>query len=271
MCLAKYRIVVRTAVGLTVAAALHSWTPAGPLAAQAPAADIDNRRIVAVLYFDNHTGDAEFDALGRGIAEMLITDLSGLARIRLVERSRLNDLIQEQEFSRSDHSDPATALRMGRMLAAEYIVAGSFVKVDPQLRVDGRVIGTESGEIHAAAEAQGEMDGFFAIHDELTAAILDGLEITLTAQEEEEFSRWRESNRIEDAETLRAYGQALNYFDRGMHFEALERMAYVSRRAPGSQMVDMTYQHMRAAAGEQARQEGRSFLRRLWDAIFGGE
>jgi TolB-like protein len=238
--------------------------------AQAQLVSDDDRHIVAVLYFDNHTGEARYDALGKGIAEMLITDLSGIPYLRLVERARLQDLLNEVEFSRSDHADPETALEIGRFLAAEYVVIGSFVESSPQIRVDSRVIRTETGEILRSTSSSGSEEEFFAIHDALAHGLIEALELALSEDEAEAYLRHREEHRIADAETAVAFSEALDHYDREEYLEALEKMALVSRRAPGSALVSLTYAHMRSEVEGQAREEGRSFLRRLIRGAVGG-
>jgi len=237
---------------------------------QAQLVSEDDRHIVAVLYFDNHTGEARYDALGKGIAEMLITDLSGIPYLRLVERARLQDLLNEVEFSRSDHADPETALEIGRFLAAEYVVIGSFVESSPQIRVDSRVIRTETGEILRSTSSAGNEEEFFAIHDALAQGLIEALELALSEDEAEAYLRHREEHRITDAETAVAFAEALDHYDREEYLEAVEKMALVSRRAPGSALVSLTYAHMRSELQGQAREEGRSFLRRLIQGAVGG-
>jgi TolB-like protein len=234
----------------------------------------DGRKTVAVLYFANHTGVATYDALGKGIAEMLITDLSSLPSLRLVERARLEELMAEATFSRGDHADPRTAMEIGRVLAAQYVVTGAFTGIDPELRLDGRLIRTETAEILRSAQAQGTADAFFQIHEDLVGELLPGLELALSQEEWDRLQETRERNRIADAETVLAYSQALDHYDRGDYLEALELMAFVARRASTSALVDLTLQHVQAAARDHAREavreEARSWLGRFIRGIRGG-
>ncbi len=239
-------------------ALVASHSAPAPLAGQSSSED---RKVVAVLYFENHTGVERFEPLGKGLAEMLITDLSGIGSLRLVERARLQDLIDEQQLSRSDYSNPDTALEIGRVLAAEYVITGSVVGVEPEVRVDSRLIHTETAEILQTASAAGTEDRFFTIQEELSVALVEGLEIAFSDQEREEYERHRERNRIQDAETAVAYSQALDEYDRGNYVEALEKIAFVARRAPASTMVELTYERIRDDAEEAAQDEAESRVR----------
>ncbi|MEW5742928.1 MAG: CsgG/HfaB family protein [Myxococcota bacterium] len=55
---------------------------------------------VSVLYFDNNTGRAEYEPLKKGLADMLITDLAQLPGVTVVERERLQAVLDEQKLSR---------------------------------------------------------------------------------------------------------------------------------------------------------------------------
>jgi TolB-like protein len=64
-----------------------------PHARDAQRPDAAPRKTVAVLYFDNHTGRSDYDPLGKGLASMMISDLSSVEQIQLGERERLQDLV----------------------------------------------------------------------------------------------------------------------------------------------------------------------------------
>ena len=81
---------------------------------------------LAVLPFDNHSGNATHDALGVGVADMMVTDLDQLEALDLVERSRMADLLAEMALSRSEYVDPATAARAGKGVGAEWILVGDL-------------------------------------------------------------------------------------------------------------------------------------------------
>ena len=95
------------ASALVLSAALWAATPAGARRARPPPT-------VAVSYFDNNTGKAEYDPLAKGLADMLITDLGQVRALRVVEREKLNQILAELKLSRSKFIDPKTAQRSAR-------------------------------------------------------------------------------------------------------------------------------------------------------------
>src|SRR6478672_5719829 len=97
------------ALGFVLSAALWAAAPPAP----APASPL----AVAVSYFDNNTGKAEYDPLAKGLADMLITDRGQVQALGIVEREKLNQILTELKLSRSKFIDPKTAQRVGKGLA----------------------------------------------------------------------------------------------------------------------------------------------------------
>jgi TolB-like protein len=106
---------------------------------------------VAVLPFENggsYGRDQEdLDALRRGIAGMLISELSARPGIRLVERGETQRVLDEQNLAASGRVDAATAARVGRLVGARYMIAGTFIDLYGDFRLDARIIDVETGEI----------------------------------------------------------------------------------------------------------------------------
>lgn len=110
-----------------------------------------NTPVVAVLYFDNNSfgkDRADYDGLGKGIADLLITDMAANPSMRVVERDRIQSILQEQDLVRSKSIDPQTAVRLGKLLGAAYLVTGGFMSDGKgTLLVTSRVINVETGAI----------------------------------------------------------------------------------------------------------------------------
>ena len=102
------------------------------LALVAPAAVVhaQGKPVVAVLYFDNNSigkDRADFDGVGKGIAELLINDMVSNPNIKVVERDRIQSLITEQGLTKAGSIDPQTAVRLGKLIGAQYMIYGGFM------------------------------------------------------------------------------------------------------------------------------------------------
>src|SRR5690349_22185592 len=166
---------------LVAASALVSPRAAGPRAPHHGAA-----KTVADLYFDNNTGSTDYDNLGRGMASMMITDLSAVKDIQLVEREHMQDVLKEQDAQRTKYYDQSTAVQTGKLLGAEYIVTGAFISVQPSMRIDTRVIRVQSGEIVKTAKVVGHQDSLFALQQHLADSLVDGLSLALSPEQREQ-------------------------------------------------------------------------------------
>jgi TolB-like protein len=161
------------------AALLLAAAPTAMLRAQnAPAPD--RRPTIAVLYFNNGAigKAADFEALSKGIADLLITDLSANQNIRVVERDRLQALLQEQDLSQTPRIDDATALRLGKVLGAHHIIKGGFV-VDPKgrMRLDAHAVNVETTKVDYVETVSGKSDDVLDLISQLSAKLNKGLHL----------------------------------------------------------------------------------------------
>lgn len=208
---------------------------------------------VAVLRFDNNTGDAQYENLGRAFSTMMTTDLSVVEEIRLVERERLEELLAELQFQQSPYVDPASAQTVGMMVGAEYVVTGAFAAVDPEMRLDTRIVRVETSEILKAAQVTGPKDHLFQLQERLSETFIDGLALTLTEADRERLRAQQEANRIDDLGTVVAFAQALCLLDNGYYVEGFDAIQEVQRAAPASRLVGATLELLKDKAAEEAK------------------
>lgn len=102
----------------------------------------------------------DYEALGIGLQQMLITELAQNSKLRLVERSRLREILDELELGKSGYVDPNTTAEVGKLVQARYMIVGSFVDANGTIRLDARVDDVETGEVltETAAKVQGSRD-----------------------------------------------------------------------------------------------------------------
>lgn len=117
-----------------------------------------NLKTVAILPFDNTSKDKTIEPLRKGFSDMLITDLSGISNINVVDREDLEAIFKELHFSETKFIDSKTALKVGKMLSAHYLMTGSFMYMFGKLRVDAKIIKTETGEIVWAKGVEGDLE-----------------------------------------------------------------------------------------------------------------
>lgn len=155
---------------------------AGEKALSAPAA----KNTVAVLYFRNGTGDPALDPMRKGIPLLLLTDLSEVQGLSVVERTRLQALTEETGLGATGLVDPGTAPRVGRLLGARWLVGGEIGREKPS-RIDlvSNVADVQAGTAAGKAVAGGEMDRLFEIEKDLLFGLLKTIDVKVTPEEEQ--------------------------------------------------------------------------------------
>lgn len=155
--------------------AVLSLSSAAPAAAQDAA-----RPTVAVMYFTNSAlvAGTDYSMLSKGLAEVLITELARNTSIRVVERDRLQDLLNEQDLSTAGRVDQSTVVRMGKVLGAGHMLMGTFL-IDPKenMRIDVRAVNTETSEIEYVETIEGKADKLMAMISQLGVKLNDGLKL----------------------------------------------------------------------------------------------
>ena len=257
---------------LLLPAALLGLSPFCSAVAQAPGATpsaaAPTVQTLAVLNFDNNTGRADYDPMGRGIAAMMITDLSASPDLKVVEREKMQDVLNEQNMQHSALFDSTTAVRAGRLLGAQYIATGSLAASSPQIRIDMRVIRVETGEIIKTAKVTGPEDKFFDLEQQLADHVLKDLDVAMSPESAAEMRKRQEANRQMGFDSFMALSGALASMDAGDYLTAADRMRPLMMKSPDSQLVELTYQeakHRAAIAGKQkAKDKAGKVLRGLF-------
>jgi TolB-like protein len=192
---------------------------------------------VMILYFDNDTGDPSFDPLGKGLADMMVTDLAALPGVQIVEREKLQALLDELKLQRTRYFDTATAQKIGRGIGAEYAVTGSLVSAAPDLRIDVRVIRIKSGEVVKADKVIGKKDAFFALEQQLVERLAAGLDAALGRKS----ATVKSQGGVDNVATAIEYGKALDLRDKGDLAAAAQHMEAAMKVAPGWKLARSRY------------------------------
>lgn len=90
-----------------------------------------NKPRVAVLEFKNKASHYTWHwyEAGRGAQDMLVTELVKSGKYRVIEREQLAAIMQEKNLSLSGDIDPRTAVKIGKMLGVEYLIAGAVTQL----------------------------------------------------------------------------------------------------------------------------------------------
>jgi adenylate cyclase len=134
---------------------------------------------IAVLAFNNMSGDPEQEYFSDGISEDIITDLSKLSELRVIARN--------STFTYK--GKPVDVKQVGRELGVGYVLEGSVRKAGNRVRVTGQLIDVASGAHVWADRFDRDLNDIFAVQDELTREIIAALKLKLTSEQKDRLSR----------------------------------------------------------------------------------
>lgn len=215
----------------TLAVAFVLGTPDGVLAQQEGGQE-GQRPGVAVFPFTNggsYGEDAEdLEPLTVGLQQMLLTELDQNDALRIVERARLREILEEQELAEEGRVDPSTAAEIGELVGARYMVTGVFVDLYGNFRMDARIVDVETGEVIQTESVKGEKQGLYALLVDLSSQIAEGAELPPLPAE---VARERKEREI-PPEAVTIYSQAQVYQDRGRTEQAIELYRRLTERFP---------------------------------------
>ncbi|TPI70682.1 transcriptional regulator [Mesorhizobium sp. B3-1-8] len=152
-----------------------------PSVEEPPCPEPSARPSIAVLPFQNMSGDPEQDYFADGMVEDIIT---GLSRIRW-----LFVIARNSSFTYKGRA--VDVKQVGRELGVLYVLEGSVRKVGNRVRITGQLIDAEDGSHLWAERYDRDLTDVFALQDEITISVVAAIEPNLRRAEIERVKRQR--------------------------------------------------------------------------------
>ena len=147
--------------------------PAPVNAASAPPGAMQGKPSIAVLPFDNMSGEADKAYFADGMTEDLITDLSKVTGLIVIARN-----------STFQYKGKAHDVRdIGKALNARYVLEGSVRRNGDSVRVNAQLIDATSGAHVWADRYDGEFKNIFGLQDTIARNVVKALSVELTKDE----------------------------------------------------------------------------------------
>jgi TolB-like protein len=125
---------------------------------------------VAVMPFSDLSGG--HDHVGQAIRETVTVDLSQVAGLTLVERAAIDRVLAEQKLQTSGELDPATTVRVGKLVGASLIALGAYQRQGERVRLTARFVDVATGVVRGSAKVDGAKEELFALQDRVTAELV---------------------------------------------------------------------------------------------------
>ena len=195
-----------------------------------PGVGASGRPSIAILYFENNSGDEEIRWLSQGLPSMLLTDLAQTPGLDVVSSQRVAEILRQVGSDDLERIEKNVAAEVARRSGAGAVIVGAIFKAGDEIRIDVQVEDVGTGRVLSAESVRGTE--VFTMVDELSGRIREGLR----------FSETGADRPLADISThsIEAYRLFIEALDAARHVrEADARRLYEEavRRDPGFAMA----------------------------------
>src|SRR6266550_143586 len=220
----RFRWVAVSAVGVLLIVGAEFW-----YRGVAPGASASNKVMLAVLPFDNLSGDPEQEYFSNGLTEETITQLGALEPERLGVIARTSAM--QYKGGRKD------VRLVGRELGVDYILEGSVRRDGRRVRITAQLV-QASDQTHLwAADYDRDLRDMLGVQSEVASAIAQQIRLTLTPEQDARLHRAATVNpdAFEDyllgrffwnKRTVEGHQQAIAFFDKAIALDPQYAKAY---------------------------------------------
>jgi tetratricopeptide (TPR) repeat protein len=197
---------------------------------------------IAVFPFRYLGSNDDLRPLERGVSQLLVTDLGKVSSLRLLERERMQSLVDELQLGSESRVDPATGARSGRLLRAEQVVQGTLQEPPgtQDMQLDANVVSTTTTEVTATGGASDRLQRLFDAEKQVVFQLLQHMGISLSPAEERALSE----RPTADLQAFLAFSRGLEAEDRGDFEGAAAAYGEAARRDPNFSQARSRRQQM---------------------------
>jgi TolB-like protein len=189
-----------------------------------------DKNTVAVMPFRFTGSDSSLQPLERGFADLLATDLSRVKAVKVVERARLQAILDEIKLAQTGAVDSTTAVRAGKLIQAGTLVQGSLLQNGDKLRTDAALVSVATSALSPSGAADEQnLDHLFDMEKKIALALVSTLGVQITTAERNAI----EQRPTKSLAAFLAYSQGLTYEDQGRFDDASRAYANAARIDPG--------------------------------------
>jgi TolB-like protein len=145
-----------------------------PAAAQGQA-----QAIVAVLPLNvGSLTPGDYAGFGKGLQDMLIVDLANSGRYRVVDRSNIQRILEEQNLAKTGAIDPQTAVKIGKILGAHYMITGSvMMAANNDMIATAYAINVETSQISDGQKLQERSNDILGLVNRLNTRLISQMQL----------------------------------------------------------------------------------------------
>jgi len=217
---------------------------------------------IAVMYFENLTGDSSLDWIEAGMVEMLTANLGRFENLNVLSSQRLFDIMRQVSGEEATRIDRRIATQIAEKAGVRTMLLGSVLGTLGQMRLNTQLVEVPTGKLVGSEVLDtGPHGSLFSVVDSLTQRIVVHLKVRPPNRPVKTNVAYTLTN---SPEALRHYVEGIQALYRSQHVRAVEQF----KAAVGADSTfAMAYFHLAIAQGwyidkgerealEKARQYG---------------
>lgn len=167
---------------------------------------------LAVMHFENNTGDQNLDHWKKALSDLLISDLGQSRFLQVLSAERLYNILEDLNLLEAERYSSENLLDVAERAGMRYVLVGRMTKAGETIRFNSTIQEARSGDVIGSqqVEAQGE-DSLFAMVDELTTKVKADLDLS-----EKDIAADIDAH-VQDISTSST--EALEYYQEGIRYQ----------------------------------------------------
>ena len=204
----------------------------------------EDKPSLAVMYFENNTGDETLDHWKKALSDLLISDLSQSKYLRVLSGERLFSILEELGLLEVESYSSRVLQEISSRGGVRYVLVGKLARAGDTLRINALLQEASTGELIGSEMVEGVGEGsLFSMVDELTTKIKHNFQLT-AAEIADDIDMEVEKITTSSPEAYRYYREGMEYFDRGDYIRCIPLMEMAVALDPE---FAMAYRNMAAA------------------------
>ena len=197
---------------------------------------------IVVLNYNNKSGLDKLNPLQKGMAVMLTTDLAKVKQLQVVERARMQALLDEMDLGTSGIVDATTAPTVGKLLGAYFVASGDILSGNGQnIKLTSSILDVPFESVATQLTATGELEQLFKLEKKLLFSIVDQLQITLSPAKKAELLQPISTSTT----ALQALFLGIDYSDKGQYAQAAKMYGQALVEDPDLEMAKSALQELK--------------------------
>ncbi|RWX51390.1 Curli production assembly/transport component CsgG [Candidatus Electrothrix marina] len=189
---------------------------------------------LVVLYFNNRSGREELTPLQKGLTVMLIRDLAEVKQVEVVERTKMQALLDEMELGTSGLMDAETAPEVGVLLRTGYVAGGDILQgTTAELEINASVFDVPLDKFTPLQPVVGSVNEIAKLEKKVLFSILAHMQITLSPKKKAELAHPLSTSTA----ALLALFAGIDYSDRGLYLRAAQMYKQALQEDPKLKMA----------------------------------